>query len=350
MNWKLWFGWLSIGSLSLLLNACSVGATAELQDYAKRVARVLEQPLPQLQVETLQRQAVQDNRLALEQNGELNLLEFLRLNRCALGHTVAQQNSSLGKVALPSQQLHFTRDFVQQAPACIELLQDEQPKLASALAQARQQKIELRMAYWWNAWIGSQEWQAFTAIAAAPLEMTEEQPAHINHSLAALDYALAQGQRWQQQAFEYDEAVMEAHLQQLLLGETLGRWQRALVLQTATLNQVASMLERRYQQKSLCATSSQHQSVTILQTVFRKYYLGKVQPYLSRSRRLEPPVLAHSRAMPDSWHQSGNAACPSKRTNDPAANGQAKARYPAPSPPVKRLTVRWLGRSYPALC
>ena len=103
----------------LLLVAASSGCTSvndQLDDYQARLSRVLdEQPTAQ-SVTRVPRRPVQHNRLALPQ-ADINLLELLRLDQCRIGLTVAQKNSSLGRVALPSQQLLMELELLTHGPA-----------------------------------------------------------------------------------------------------------------------------------------------------------------------------------------------------------------------------------------
>src|SRR5690554_4307827 len=91
----------------LLLVAASNSCTSvndRLDDYQARLNRVLDEQTTAQSVTRVPRRPVQHNRLALPQ-ADINLLELLRLDQCRIGLTVAQKNSSLGRVALPSQQL-----------------------------------------------------------------------------------------------------------------------------------------------------------------------------------------------------------------------------------------------------
>jgi hypothetical protein len=285
-----------IACFSLLLLGCSNGPAQRLEDYAERVARVVEQPLAEpasVQLPVLPTRQIE---LPLAQ-ADVGLLEFLRLNECELGYAIGQKNSTLGKVAQPSQRLHMERDFLLLAPKCIEQLRSKRPELTAKLAAANQLKQQQRMRSWWNAWLTAKEWQTFISPAAPALEMTDAEPAHLSLSAQALDYAIAQGQRWQQQDYAYQSSDMEFHQQQLLLGETLGKWLHAQALQTDVLNRVADVLEQRFADKPLCITGQQTNNAKILFNVFQKFYLAQVQPYMSRSDRSGKQLLAQLKDM-----------------------------------------------------
>lgn len=291
-------GWRLLNfTLLLLLTGCGRTPADHLTDYRQRVARVLEAELPDVRAQPLRvaRLAVAHNALPLPQ-ADISLLDLLRLDQCRIGQAVAQKNSTLGKVAAASQRLSQELIILRDGPACVAQLQDKDPELAAELAAAWQAKQQARLNYWWNAWLSGQEWQHFVASAARPLDWDDAAPAHISLSLTALDYALQQGQ--QMAAGDYHPAPeMELQLQQLLLGETLGRWLASQYLLTATLNEVAALLEQRLQQRPLCPAGRPTPQAQILNNVFYKIYAGRVQPYLSLTDRLGKRLLPRIRRM-----------------------------------------------------
>src|SRR5690606_5875499 len=94
----------------------------QLDDYQARLSRVLEEQTAPHSVTRVPRRPVQHNRLSLPQ-ADINLLELLRLDDCRIGLTVAQKNSSLGRVALPSQQLLMELELLTHGPACVTALE-----------------------------------------------------------------------------------------------------------------------------------------------------------------------------------------------------------------------------------
>jgi len=272
---------------------CSSDSASKLNEYPERIARTLDRPhSPETATAAAVPERPQARDLRFEiTSSSLDLLDFLSLNQCRLGQAVAKGNSALGKVAAPSQVMHQQRDFLLWAPACIEQLAAEEPDLSQVLADALQQKQQQRMKLWWNGWFAGEEWQALAARSARLLDWSSTpedsatSDAHMSLTLAALDYALAQGAAWQQQQYGYDESLMEHHLQQLLLGESIGRWARSQYELTRRLNQVSDMLLWRQLEKPLCPAGSKTPTAEILQNVLHKFYLVGLQPYMSRNDR-----------------------------------------------------------------
>jgi len=262
------------------LTACSNTVEWQLEDYTDRVAHVLEQELPDIPTIELPYQSARQNQLPVDVES-INLLEFLKLNRCQLGRVVAQQNSALGKVAPPSQVMHFYRDFLIYGPPCIETLKTEDLKLADVIDRAVTQKQFQRMNVWWNAWTGYEEWQALTSIAATPINYKDNTP-YLSVSLQVLDFAIQQGRGWRDGQYEYDDKSMEEQLKQLRFSESIGRWLRSAMLLIQALEKTAHVLDQRLKQQPLCVSRNDKSKSDILFNVFRKYYVGEVQPYLSK--------------------------------------------------------------------
>lgn len=310
---------LSVSLSSLTLTACTPSPQSQLDDYRDRVARVLEQDVVEQPLMDIPYQSVRANQLPTASHS-LNLLDFLKLNQCELGRTVAKRNSALGKVAAPSQVMHLDRDFFMQAPLCIESLNDSTPNLSEELQTVLDKKLANRMAIWWNAWIGFDEWQAFTSIAAQPIEMgvgseMHNASPHLSISLQALDFAILQGRKWQQGQWQYDELTMEEQLKRLRYSESLGRWLASIQHLIKTLNETALILDTRFQTKALCINRFDGEKADILFNVFKKYYAGKVQPYLSKvmrygtqlqSRLEQLSTLAHPPKSHDAWRLKVN--------------------------------------------
>src|SRR5690606_11240873 len=103
----------------LVLVAASSGCTSvndRLADYQARLSRVPDEQTAPQSVTRVLRRPVQHNRLALPQ-ADVNLLALLRLDDCRIGLTVAQKGSSLGRVALPSQQVLVELELLTHGPA-----------------------------------------------------------------------------------------------------------------------------------------------------------------------------------------------------------------------------------------
>ena len=314
--------------VAAMLSGCSTGEQAALDDYLERLGRAL-QVDPQPPSFAMPQAALADlpgrRQLSVsEPELSINLLDFLSLSSCELGRVLGANNSSLGKLAAPSQRLHLQRDLMLSAPECIDVLDDSDPELADKLRRLLQQKYDARMTYWWNAWFASEEWQAFLSRSEGLLPAGDRSPqdgATILAATQALDYLVQQGRQWQSGDWQYDSGVMEAHQQQMLATAAIGRWRltnRALM--EASIRG-AWLLEQRLGERPLCPAGRLTPQARILQNVFRKFYAGVFQPYLSKTDRFGAELIDYLNAISllapssvvDDWQRDVVATLESER-------------------------------------
>jgi hypothetical protein len=275
-----------------LVTACGEGGgEALLSDYATRLAR----PLDVGAAEVGEAVPLRPPRTAVLQvpiaGGDLDGLDFLRLRGCALQQTIARRNSSLGRVAPPSQRLLLELAFLREAPACIELMREEnKPELAALLQDARQQKREQLPALIFNATLGSLEyrdfWRGATELRAYPEETGSE-------VITALEQVTASARRWLRGDYAADDAGFERALGRIARGDG-GELLRALRLQARWLSAANTLIDRRLQDGDLCRAGRVPQAAPILRTVVQKFFLAGVQPWSAavneRYHALLPPL------------------------------------------------------------
>jgi len=99
----------------------------------------------------------------------LDTLDFLALSGCAVQATIIKRNSSLGRLAKPSQRLLLELEYLRLAPPCITFLRgNDNRALADLLEEAGQLRREQLPALIFNATLGSDEYQAFWLAVPAP--------------------------------------------------------------------------------------------------------------------------------------------------------------------------------------
>lgn len=274
--------------------SCTPSPSEETYDYLERLSRTLEVSIPPPPEVQLPERPDNASIVQTIDNSSITLVDYLKITGCRISHTLGYKNSQLGKVAAPSQIMHIERDLLIHLPECIRTLSGSQPELSLKLDKAYKLKEEARMKIWWNAWITSKEWQALTSSASLPLDMPHQKHSHNEHlslSVQALRYAINQKIKWFERDYEYESSDMELHLQQLSLGESVGRWQRAIQLLIKTLTQATDMLNLKYREQPLCSTGGHHLKTDILNNVFNKIYAGEIQPYLSLTDRFGDQIL-----------------------------------------------------------
>ena len=160
-------GVISVAMFALL--GCFGGSTVKqsIDDYAARLSRVLDAPLPDSfndKITTPLPKLADSATLKQAIEGvNINLREFYALQDCELGTVVAERNTSLGKSQLPSQRLVYESKLLDVLKSCEAALTKENESnqrnaaLAATIASWREQKIQDYSKTWANLVQGSQE-------------------------------------------------------------------------------------------------------------------------------------------------------------------------------------------------
>ena len=160
-------GVISVAMFALL--GCFGGSTVKqsIDDYAARLSRVLDTPLPDSfndKITTPLPKLADSATLKHAIEGvNINLREFYALQDCELGTVVAERNTSLGKSQLPSQRLVYESKLLDVLKSCEAALTKENESnqrnaaLAATIASWREQKTQDYSKTWANLVQGSQE-------------------------------------------------------------------------------------------------------------------------------------------------------------------------------------------------
>ena len=264
-----------------------------LLDYQNRLARTLDAKgsatsLPQSSWTKPRPEQLQIALADLSVDG----LDFLSLSGCALQITVGKRNSSLGKLAPPSQRLLLELEFLRLAPDCIAQLQVESGNeaLISALEEATALKRRQLPARIFNAVLAGPEWHAFWQVQS----ISEDYPSGNTSSdlLSTIEALHVSVQRWLNGNYEADGMLFEARLNQLRAGDGGTLITAAELTQRYFLDWRNLMHSSPYWQEPCDRFYTDKQ--TILRTVASRYFAGGVQAWLapiaSRSNSIELAV------------------------------------------------------------
>ena len=251
-----------------------------LLDYQNRLARTLDAKgsatsLPQSSWTKPRPEQLQIALADLSVDG----LDFLSLSGCALQITVGKRNSSLGKLAPPSQRLLLELEFLRLAPDCIAQLQVESDNeaLISALEQATALKRRQLPARIFNAVLAGPEWHAFWQVQS----ISEDYPSGNTSSdlLTTIEALNVSVQRWLNGNYEADGMLFEARLNQLRAGDGGTLITAAELTQRYFLDWRNLMHSSPYWQEPCDRFYTDKQ--TILRTVASRYFAGGVQAWLA---------------------------------------------------------------------
>ncbi len=284
--------WLPPALLLALMAGCgNPGPQQAFDTYLSRLERPLDTASAAWEVEPLPH-SPRPARLRIPlAPGRLAALDFLALRGCKLQVTVGKRNSSLGRLAPPSQSLLLELEFLRLAPACIEYLKDQdRDALASELSAAVDSKrLELPSRIY-NATLATDEfrrlWQAPQTLGDYP-ESTSSAP------LSALGAINALASRWLAGDYSANNRDFEMLLSDVATGDA-GSLLAALNLQKAALEGANAMLRAHREGGGFCKGGLISPDLDIFKNVVEKFFIRGIQPWSAAlSQRLHgllPPI------------------------------------------------------------
>ena len=238
---------------------------------------------------------------------------MLELHQCNLLPLIAQRNSSLGRVMQPSQKLIYELKFINLLKACIEQPGFTQldKEVSDQLLSIWRIKRDNLPAVLWNGLYNNPAMEANFSASEPALDLPGDTAEQQNFSARFATTRQAM-QRFAQLASlkqpktywqlpDYIDAI-ESDYQSLSANRFGSRWQRSVILLTATLNQAAAMIEQRLQRSAFCHPGHNTPKASTLFNIFEKYYAGRLQPYIARIHQQGDIWLAQHEAILDQLH------------------------------------------------
>lgn len=265
--------------------------TAEdmLNDYHWRLSNVLDYPeQPLIQPPLLP--YFPDKRLRwieIEPVRE-GLIDVLAFRHCELLPLIAQRNSSLGKVAAPSQQMIYAIKFFAAVRDCKQQLSrqinpsNEILELQVTLDHLFSIKDKTLDAEVWNGLFGSEEFAINGSVGEQPLPLRDN--GSVARSLQALKQLhqitlLLQPPRLWVLPKQLDR--IEDDYEALYKNRSGGQIIKSVQLLEGQLLRTSLLIEERLASKPFCREGLHNSDVDILMNIFNRYYVAKVQPWLS---------------------------------------------------------------------
>lgn len=279
-------------ALVLLLSGCAdPGPEGAFDTYLARLERPLETSAPERKDAAIPRPPRPARlRLALPP-GRLGALDFLALRGCELQVTIGKRNSSLGRLAPPSQELLLELEFLRLAPACIRHLESEgDDTLADTLRAALDSKRRQLPGRIYNATLAADE---FRALWKAPPSLGNYPESTSSAPVSALDAINAHAARWLAGDYAADNRAFEMLLSEVARGDA-GALVTAMALQQAGLRAANDMLRSRRSRGPLCEGPLVPAEVDVLKNVVEKFFIRGIQPWSAslgrREHALLPPI------------------------------------------------------------
>jgi hypothetical protein len=281
----------------IFISACSQAPEEQtlMHTYVIRVANVLDEPsqwdTDQLAVPTLpsQRQRFQHTTDISE-----GLLDVLDLGRCDLLSLIASRNSSLGKLAVPSQRMIYEIQFYVKIRQCLTLAADDptiEPDLKDRIEKIVRIKQNNMPFILWNALYTGREIDASLALNQAPLPFIQADHTTTLQALKKLSFIVSS-------VFSPTITTDKSLLVNLInieqdyesiyrdpLGTPL---LKSLVLLEVTFNNVSDSIDNRLARRAMCFDNMRNPQADILKKVFLVYYARQIQPYMAQIQRIGP--------------------------------------------------------------
>ena len=291
-------GVISVAMFALL--GCFGGSTVKqsIDDYAARLSRVLDTPLPDSfndKITTPLPKLADSATLKHAIEGvNINLREFYALQDCELGTVVAERNTSLGKSQLPSQRLVYESKLLNVLKSCEAALTKENESnqrnaaLAATIASWREQKTQDYSKTWANLVQGSQELRLAlnTPERLFSVENNKDALSSVNalyyiNSLSNKELLLSDTETEATNENNSERIIESSELEQQLkiirsarLPATLWHTQQTL---TQNLSLLTNMLETELDAVS-CPEGRASDKAKILRNVFYLFFIEEIQP------------------------------------------------------------------------
>jgi len=276
----------------LLLNGCSKPAgKAQLHDYQQRLNRVLQLDSDDIKLLPAAPLPGKNTLMAPLPELRLDLLDAFATRQCGLDQLIAERNSSMGRVFSASKRLHYELKVLNVLQHCVAKSWDE--PLQSQLATFYQQKQQSIHSAFSNMLLTDDTLRRRWHSSDTMLKPGDN--SGFNESLAALQLLLNLQHAIQQQDWSAASSIdPEQALATLYQHDFLSRLQYSLRYSSSWFLAVNPAL-LSIEPSSLCVRSSNTEQLTILTTVFRKFFIAEVQAYLAELNRYQQqswPLIA----------------------------------------------------------
>lgn len=276
------------------LSACNrEPAQIMLEEYAASMSTVLETPVElDLAAAMLDFPALPARRERILPTPDIRegMLEVWDFQQCGMMPLIAERNTTLGKVMLPSQKMVYELRFLAALQQCRNKMQQiDQPtqqeqdfiRRLKAIQALKQRYLPAEI---WNGIYTSEEVSQHFALGKSPLTPQAASPAN---ELQALEQLQTLAKLATADPLQLPDwlAQLEDQYFALYSSQFGAELLPALRITTQTLDRTAAAIEQRLQRAPFCHKGHRPRRAEILHNIFQQYYAGQVQPYMAQLQR-----------------------------------------------------------------
>ena len=268
----------------LLLTGCgqSDSGLVHLNEYLSRLSTVTGTALESQALPRFDLAPPLPGKVGPTTNQQIDLIDFLSLTGCSLQVNLGRRNTQLGRTASPSQRLLLDLEFLDLAPACIELLETRgDTELAATIRVASDDRKQALPSAVFNAVLLGAEWRAFWDAYSTLWDYPQQTSSLVEQTVTSLSAMTAP---WLNGNWSADNRAFE-----LLLSDVRAGDGGELLLATSqlvwALERANALLTKTQSERPLCPFGQSTERSRALKRVVQQFFVGNVQPWVVSLRR-----------------------------------------------------------------
>jgi len=266
--------WLLISCL-LILSACTEHAVDINEDYKARLNTVLGDAPDKPELNNIPAPVVSQ----LKSQFQISILELGSLGHCKLSNIVAKRNNQLGKTQVASERLKYQIQFIQFANECLDDPLTKDKALKDTLRSAVLEKQKNLMSEFDYMLFNEAELKALLQLTSDLLPADSNKYSSAS-TLEALDILVSiRAQILEQEFNSIDTSSITSSLEKLHQNRFIRQLLSSAQLQIAYNQQFTTWVSGFDYMNSVCRKGKSKKDAQILNTIFNKFYLNKVQGY-----------------------------------------------------------------------
>ena len=268
----------------LLLAGCgqSDSGLAHLNEYLSRLSTVTGTALASQALPRFDLAPPLPDKAGPASNQQIDLIDFLSLTGCSLQVNLGRRNTQLGRTASPSQRLLLDLEFLDLAPACIDLLESRgDTALATTIRVASDDRKQSLPSAVFDVVLLGGEWRAFWHANPTLGDYPRQTSSLVEQTITSLSTMTAP---WLNGNWSADNRAFE-----LLLSDVRAGDGGELLLATSqlvwALERANALLTKTQSERPLCPFGQPTERSRALKRVVQQFFVANVQPWVVSLRR-----------------------------------------------------------------